>query len=158
LARQAGEQTRELDTLRVLAHVNNLTGRHSSAERIARQGIDLAGERNYTADQAYFIGALGDACHGLGRYQDAIDAFSRALPTFRKHGLRRHEALCQLKMAESNLALGNDCRVKEFLVQCEPAFTELQMPAYVERAQKARALLSSIDRPGSPEHPPAATG
>lgn len=107
---------------------------------LAEQGIDLAGERNYVADHAYFAGALGDACHGLGRYQDAIDAFSRALPTFRKHGLRRHEALCLLKMGESHLALGNDCQAKEYLVQCEPVFTELQTPAYVERAQKAGSL------------------
>jgi DNA-binding SARP family transcriptional activator/transcriptional regulator with XRE-family HTH domain/tetratricopeptide (TPR) repeat protein len=147
LARQAGEQTHELDTLRVLAHVNNLTGRHPAAEHIARQGIELAREWNYVADGAYFLGALGDACHGLGKYQDAIDAFGRALPTFRKHGLRRHEALCLLKMAESYQGLGNYRQARAYLAQCQPAFTELQMPAYVERTQKALALMPAIDRP-----------
>jgi DNA-binding SARP family transcriptional activator/tetratricopeptide (TPR) repeat protein len=146
MARQAGEQTRELDTLRMLAHVNTFTGRHPAAERIARQGIELAQERNYVADHAYFLGTLGDACHGLGRYQDAIDAFSRALPTFRQHGLRRHEALCLLKMAESHLALGNDRQARTCLEQCQPMFTELQMPAYVHRAQKGLALTPAIDR------------
>jgi tetratricopeptide (TPR) repeat protein len=137
MARQAGEQTRELDTLRVLAHVNNLTGRHPAAERIARQGIDRAGERHYVADRAYFLGALGDACYGLGRYQDALDAFGRALPTFREHWLRRHEALCLLKMAESHLALGHTGPARAYLAQCQPLFRQLRMPAYVQRAQKA---------------------
>jgi DNA-binding SARP family transcriptional activator/tetratricopeptide (TPR) repeat protein len=153
LARQAGELTHELDTLWMLAHINNCTGRHSAAEDIARQGIDLADERNYFADRAYFLGALGDACHGLGRYQDAIDAFGRALPTFRDHGLRRHEALCLLKMAESHLALGKAGRARPYLIQCQPTFSELQMPAYVQRAQKALATHCAdqpLERAGSP--------
>jgi DNA-binding SARP family transcriptional activator len=148
LARRAGEETHELDTLRVLSHVNNFIGHHSAAEHIARQGIDLASERNYVTDQAYFNGALGDACHGLGKYHDAIDAFGRALPTFRTHRLRRHEALCLLKMAESHLALGNTQQANEYLVQCQPAFTELQMLAHAQRAQKALASMPTIDRPG----------
>jgi tetratricopeptide (TPR) repeat protein len=143
LARQAGEQTRELDTLRMLAHVSNLTGRHSAAEQIARQGIDLAGERNYVADRAYFWGALGDACHGLGRYQDAIDAFGQALPTFREHGLPRHEALCLLKTAESHLALGNTSQARPYLIQSQPTFRQLRMTAYVQRAQKALTTHSA---------------
>jgi DNA-binding SARP family transcriptional activator/tetratricopeptide (TPR) repeat protein len=138
-AREAGEQARELDTLRMLAHVNNLTSRHSAAEHLSRQGIDLAGQRNYVADRAYFIGALGDACQGLGRYQDAIDAFGRALPMFREHGLRRHEALCMLKMAESHLALGNTNQARPYLILCQPTFRQLQMSAYLQRAQKALA-------------------
>ena len=137
LARQAGEPTHELDTLRMLAHVNNRTGHHSTAEHIARQGIDLAAEHNYIADRAYFWGALGDACHGLGRYQDAIDAFGHALPTFREHGLRRHEALCQLKLAESHLALGNTSQARPYLIQCQPTFSQLRMPEYLQRARKA---------------------
>jgi tetratricopeptide (TPR) repeat protein len=137
LARHAGEQTHELDTLRMLAHVNNLAGRHPSAVHLARQGIDLAEERHYIADRAYFLGALGDACHGLGRYQDALNAFGRALPTFCEHGLRRHEALCLLKMAESHLALGNTSQARTYLEQCQPAFAELQLPAYTQRVQKA---------------------
>jgi DNA-binding SARP family transcriptional activator/tetratricopeptide (TPR) repeat protein len=156
MARQAGEQTRELDTLRMLAHINFLTGRHSTAEHVARQGIDLAQEWNYVADYAYCLGALGDACHGLGRYQDAVDAFSRALPAFRKHGLRRHEALCLLKMAESHLALGNTCQAKAHLDQCQPIFIELQIPAYVDRARRGLALISASGRRRLPEHPPAA--
>jgi DNA-binding SARP family transcriptional activator/tetratricopeptide (TPR) repeat protein len=143
LARQAGEQTHELDTLRMLAHVNNLTGHRSDAEHIARQGIDLASERNYVADRAYFLGALGDACHGLGRYQDAIGAFGRALPTFRKHGLRCHEALCLLKMAESHLALGNISQARAYLFQCQPTFSQLQMPAYMHRVQKVMTTCSA---------------
>jgi DNA-binding SARP family transcriptional activator/tetratricopeptide (TPR) repeat protein len=137
LARQVGEQARELDTLRMLAHVNNRAGRYSVAERLAREGMELAGERHYLADYAYFLGSLGDACCGLGRYQNAIDAFGRALPTFREHGLRRHEALCLLKMAESHLALGHTSRANAYLVQCQPVFTELRLPEYVRRAQKA---------------------
>ena len=87
-ARQVNRHT-NLTLSRMLAHVNNLTGRHSAAEHIARQGIDLASEQNYIADRAYFIATLGDACHGLGRYQDAIAAFEQALPPFREHGLRQ---------------------------------------------------------------------
>lgn len=137
LARQAGEQTRELDTLRMLAHANNLAGHHSTAGRIAVQGIDLAGERHYVADRAYFTGALGDACYGLGKYRDALDAFGRALPTFREHRLRRHEALCLLKMAESHLALGETSPARAYLTECAPLFTELQLPAYIQRVQRA---------------------
>jgi transcriptional regulator with XRE-family HTH domain/tetratricopeptide (TPR) repeat protein len=141
LARQAGELAHELDTLRMLAFVNYLTGRYPLAERTARQGIDLADERNYVADRAYFLGVLGDACHALGRYQDAVDAFGRALPTFREHGLRRHEALCLLKMAESHLALGDTSQARPGLIQCQPMFNQLQMPAHAQRAQKAMANI-----------------
>jgi hypothetical protein len=42
------------------------------AEHLAREGIDLADQQHYVADRAYFIAALGDACYGLARYQDAI--------------------------------------------------------------------------------------
>ena len=137
LARQAGEQTYELDTLWVLAHVNNLAGCHPAAEHLARQGIDLAEERHYIADRAYFLGSLGDACYGLGRYQDALKAFGRALPTFCEHGLRRHEALCLLKLAESHLALGHTSQARPYLARCQPAFTDLRLPAYTQRVQKA---------------------
>jgi tetratricopeptide (TPR) repeat protein len=145
LARQAGEQTHELDTLRMLAHVNNRAGCHPVAEQIARQGVDLAGEWHYIADRAYFLGALGDACYGLGRYQDALDAFSRALPVFQEHWLRRHEALCLLKMAESHLALGHTSPASTYLGQCQPLFRQLRMSAYVLRAQNAmkRCLADS---------------
>jgi DNA-binding SARP family transcriptional activator/TolA-binding protein len=137
LARQAGEQTHELDNLQTLAHVNNLAGRYSTAEHLARQGIDLAEERHCLADLAYFGGSLGDACYGLGKYQDAINVYARALPVFREHGLRRHEALCLLKMAESHLALGNTTQARAYLDQCEAAFTELQLSAYVKRTRES---------------------
>lgn len=91
----------------------------------------------YIADRAYFLGSLGDACYGLGRYQDALKAFGRALPTFREHGLRRHEALCLLKLAESHLALGHTSQATPYLARCQPAFTDLRLPAYTQRVQKA---------------------
>lgn len=141
LARQAGEPTHELDAMRMLAHVSNLTGFHQAAERLARTGIDLAAEQHYIADRAYFLGALGDACHGLARYQEAIDVLGRALPEFREHGLRRHEALCLLKMAEAHIALGNTSQAENYLTQCQPVFTDLRLPAYVHRIQKARKKI-----------------
>jgi tetratricopeptide (TPR) repeat protein len=137
MARELHEPVYELDILRMLAHVNNLAGRHGIARDLCREGIGLSSRLGYTAGDAYFLGSLGDACHGLGRYQEAIEAYSRALPVFREHAIRRHQALCLLKMAESCQALGLHDRALPFLEECLPVFGELRLPLFGQRARRA---------------------
>jgi DNA-binding SARP family transcriptional activator/tetratricopeptide (TPR) repeat protein len=146
MARELHEPVYELDILRMLAHVNNLAGRHGIARDLCREGIGLSSRLGYTAGDAYFLGSLGDAYHGLGRYRDAIDAYMSALPIFREHGLRRHEALCLLKMAESCQALGSHDRALPFLEECLPVFGDLRLPLYEQRARRAIAQSSGIVR------------
>lgn len=67
---------------------------------------DHASGLSQVLGHAHFLDLLGDAYHGLGRYDEAIVAFSEAAAEFRRHGAMSAHAVCQHKIAQSQLALG----------------------------------------------------
>jgi tetratricopeptide (TPR) repeat protein len=84
--------------------------------------------------EALSLGVLGDAYHGLGRYEDAVEAFSRALPIFRDHFIRRHHGLCLFKLGCAQQALGNHRQAAQHLTESVSVFRDLRLPTYEQRA------------------------
>ena len=50
-------------------------------------------------------------------------------------------------MAESHLALSNTLQAREYLEQCQPQFTELRLPAYIQRTQTAMKVCLADTTP-----------
>jgi tetratricopeptide (TPR) repeat protein len=97
-----------------------------------RQLEDVRGE-------ALALGLLGDAYHGLGRYQEAAQALSEALPIFRDHVNRRYHGLCLLKLGYAHQRMGEHRRAAEYLTDSLLIFQELRLRHYENRAREALA-------------------
>jgi tetratricopeptide (TPR) repeat protein len=93
-------------------------------------------------DEAYFLDLLGDACNSLGRYDEAVDALSRAVKLFREQGAQCAHALGLFKLAQSHLALAHTDQAVKYLTECLPIFRRLHLHAAKERA--AAALQSCL--------------
>ena len=87
--------------------------------------------------EAYFLDLLGDAYNGLGRYDDAIVAFSGAAGAFAQHGARSAHAVCLLKIAQSHQAMAHSDQAIGYLEECLPIFRELQLAEHEEQALRA---------------------
>ncbi len=88
-------------------------------------------------DEAYFLDLLGDACNSLGRYDEAVDALSRAVKLFREQGAQCAHAMGLFKLAQSHLALANTDQAIRYLTECLPIFRRLHLRTSEERASAA---------------------
>jgi tetratricopeptide (TPR) repeat protein len=88
-------------------------------------------------DEAYFLDLLGDASSCLGRYEEAIEAYGRAVRMFSEHEARYAYALGLFKLARSYLALGRGSEAARYLRECLPIFGDLNMRAAQDRALEA---------------------
>jgi tetratricopeptide (TPR) repeat protein len=111
-----------------------LVGRCDRAVELCARLRELNRKIGDVRGEALSLGVLGDAYHGLGRYGDAVDAFSEALPVFRDHFIRRHYGLCLLKLGLAQEALGNYREAAQCLTESLPAFRELRLPVHEQRA------------------------
>jgi tetratricopeptide (TPR) repeat protein len=87
--------------------------------------------------EAYFLDLLGDAYNGLGRYDEAIVAFSEAATSFARHGAQCAHAVCLFKIAQSHLAMSHGEQAIGYLQECLPIFRELQLADHEEQAVRA---------------------
>ncbi len=137
LARELHEPYAEFETLQTLAYAHSLAAGYATAVSLCLQGIEMARNLGYAVGEAYVLGPLGDAFHGLGRHHDAIEAYSSARRIFQDRGLQRAHALCLLKIALSHHALGDYEQAAQHLKASLPEFRELRMPMYEERVLHA---------------------
>lgn len=140
-----GDATFEHEVLHSVASVYNLTGRHEDALHLRQDGLALGRDLGVQA-LADWLGLLGDAYHGLGRYSEAAESFRGALPFYRDHFMRRHHALCLLKMGYAYQAMGNYRIAISHLQESLGIFEQLRLAHYIERARNALTTCESSVR------------
>jgi tetratricopeptide (TPR) repeat protein len=91
-------------------------------------------ERGVARLSALALGVRGDAYQGLGRYEDEVAALLQALAIFRSHSIRRHQAICQLKLGSAYQALGKHQLATRHLEESLPVFRQLGLRSYEQRA------------------------
>jgi tetratricopeptide (TPR) repeat protein len=101
------------------------------------------------------LGMTGDAYCGLGRYQDGVAAYLRALPLLRDHFIRRHHGLCLLKLGRAYQAIGEHQSAVRYLRESLTFFRltffrELHLCQFEQRALNALALSPLPPEPDGP--------
>jgi tetratricopeptide (TPR) repeat protein len=153
LVSDIGHASLEHEVLHSVASVYNLAGRHADALHLGQDGLALGRDLG-VRELADWLGLLGDAYHGLGRYGEAAESLRSALPFYRDRFMRRHHALCLLKMGYACQAMGDNQAAISYLNQSLGIFEQLQLAHYTERARNALTacqtsqLVSSDQLPG----------
>lgn len=127
----------ERELLHTVASVYNWTQRHDAALGLCQRGLALDGSLGYPAGAGPWLGVLGEAYHHLGRHREAIETLSRALSISQRSHMRRHQALCLLKLGYTYQAMGDYEAATRYIEKSVPIFAELRLPHYVERAREA---------------------
>jgi len=122
--------------LHSLAFSCTRAGKHDEAIELLLQRFELCQKLGDLRGQALSMGVLGDAYHGLGRYEDAVAAFERALPVFRDHFIRRHHALCLFKLGCAYGAMGDATQAERSLQESLPIFRELRLYAHEDQVRQ----------------------
>jgi tetratricopeptide (TPR) repeat protein len=105
---------------------------------------------------AAWLGITGDAYQGLGRYRAAAESLNAALPIFRDRFMRRHHALCLLKLGYAYQAMGDYQTAISYLTESLGILDRLKLVTYAERARQAIDACRASQRPSS-EQPPSLT-
>jgi tetratricopeptide (TPR) repeat protein len=158
LARALGEpleygEAVEYEVLHTVAHVYNLAGRHEDALRLSQQGIDTARHLGVQTAIGEWLGIRAGAYRGLGRYREAAESLTAALPIFRGHFMRRHQGLCLLKMGHTYQAMGDHQTAVRYLTESITIFSRLELNYYAERAREAINAGHVNDLPLLPSAP-----
>ena len=144
LARQlGGPASFEHEVRHTVATVYGLVGRHEDALRLGQQGLAEARRLGAQGAIADWLGILGDAYRGLGRYREAIESLRGALPMYRDQFMRRHHGLCLLKMGYTYQAMGDHRAAADHLQQSLEIFRQLQLDHYAARADEALRVIRS---------------
>jgi DNA-binding SARP family transcriptional activator/tetratricopeptide (TPR) repeat protein len=130
VVREFDQPAWELEVMHSVAHVANLTGRHQEAINLCHEAHDLQGKFGVNFDEADWLGIMADAHHGLGRYREAAEALSMAFPIFRDQFMRRHQALCLLKLGYAYQAMGDYGQAITSARESLPIFRELRLAQY----------------------------
>jgi tetratricopeptide (TPR) repeat protein/DNA-binding XRE family transcriptional regulator len=144
LARQLGEPLFEQEILHSVAHVYNRADRYEDSLHLCQEGQTLAQSLPTQVATADWLGMSGDAYYGLGRYHESIEALRAALPVFRDSFMRRHHALCLLKLGYAYQAIGDYSAAIDHLEESLSIFGQLQLYHFADRARETLdACLSS---------------
>jgi tetratricopeptide (TPR) repeat protein len=123
-------------------------------------------------DRAYFLDLFGDSQAGLGRYEEAIEAYREAAQGFEADGAPCSRALCLFKVADSYMSLHEPWHALGYLEVCLPLLRELGLVRHFSlaqdqlaacRAELTQARLLGEGRDGrrdgaQPSRPARATG
>jgi tetratricopeptide (TPR) repeat protein len=126
---------------------NGATG--SQAATTMQQGLGAgAADVRQLHDKAYFLDLLGDSHHGLGRHEEAIEAYRQAAQGLREQGAQCSYALCLLKVVESYLSLDEPWHAVGYLEACLPLLQELGLRRHETHADqqlaRCRAALAEV--------------
>ena len=135
LVEVVGQPINELEIPHSAAHVRNLTGRHQAALARCQNGLRLARNLEVAASDADWPAILGDTYHDLGRYRDAADYLSNALPIFEDHFMNRAHALCLLKLGYSYQPMADREAAIMRLNESLAIFEELQLSHHAQRVR-----------------------
>jgi DNA-binding SARP family transcriptional activator/DNA-binding XRE family transcriptional regulator len=145
IAVELGEDSFRQYALHDLAHICIKAGRYHEAIDLSLRRFELCRQVGDLRGEALSMCVLGDAYHGLGRFEDAVAAFEQALPVFRDHFIRRFHAVCLFKLGCAHAAMGNPMQANRSLRESLPIFRELRLPAYEESVREAlRALRPTL--------------
>jgi DNA-binding SARP family transcriptional activator/tetratricopeptide (TPR) repeat protein len=153
LVRKTKDPVCQREIMHTLAHVYNRVHQHQTALALCLRGLALERSIPYPAGRGPWLGVLGDAYHGLGRHRDAAEALSRALSIFAGNYMRRHEALCLLKLGYAHKAMAEYRQALSYFEVCLPLFQELGLPHYERLTRQALSRCESDLAPagdGSP--------
>jgi transcriptional regulator with XRE-family HTH domain/tetratricopeptide (TPR) repeat protein len=143
VARQLGQPAYEFQALHTLTHLYNVAGRHQDALLMCAEGVDRAPDLGGPTAVAEWLGVRGDAFRGLGRHSEAAESLLGALPIFRDHFMRRHHALCLLKLGYTYQAMGEHRAAARHLQDSMDIFGRLNLAYFTDRAREA--LLACRD-------------
>ncbi|HEV2372862.1 MAG TPA: BTAD domain-containing putative transcriptional regulator [Streptosporangiaceae bacterium] len=134
LAMEMNGRTHEI-ALHFLALACVLAGRYERAVEVCSARRDICTEMGEATGVALSWGVSGDACYGLGRYEDALAAYHQALPVFRDWALLPSHALCLYKLGCAHHALHSYSEAAHYLTESLPMFHDLGLAGYVQRAE-----------------------
>jgi tetratricopeptide (TPR) repeat protein len=146
LARRLREPAFEQEILHTVAHVYNRAGLYEDALRLCQDGVAMARSLGVQTAMAEWLGVIGDAHYGLGRYHEAVESLRTALPTYRNHFMHRHHGLCLLKMGYAYQATGDYQAAIGHLSESLGIFGQLRLDHYTERARQALGTCESRQR------------
>jgi tetratricopeptide (TPR) repeat protein len=156
MASELGEPCYVLATMHTLAFACARAGQCERAAALSLRRLELSRQLGDIRDEGISLGVLGDAYHGMGRYQEAIQALSAALAIFRDHAHRRFHGICLLKLGRAYQALGQPRRAASFLDDRLTIFRELRLPHFESQAREALAaceVVGSTSAPGEEGRP-----
>lgn len=111
-----------------------MTGRHEAAIDMSHAARRFRQKLDTGFNEADWLGIAGDAYQGLGRYTEAAEAYSKALPIFRELFMSRHQARCLLKLGHTHQAIGNYVQAVTFTRESLSIFRELRLVHYERQA------------------------
>lgn len=157
LCQQLGQPVNQLEIQHSVAHVYNLIGQPQAALPLCIEGLRLAREIGVLTSEADWLGILGDTYLCLGRYREARDFLSMAVPIFREHFMGRFHALALLKLGYAYQGMEDFIAAVHSIQDSLVIFAELGLGHYAQRARDAIASCQNRQRPVA--HPPwAGTG
>lgn len=112
----------------MLSHVACRSGRLDSAIRHAKAAWAAAPNSARDGLGAEALLAEGNALLDLGRYDDAIDAYERALSNYSFNGEVRGIMLCRMNIAMSHVYLGNLDHAEQLFEGIQVELERLQTP------------------------------
>lgn len=136
IAAGLGVPAYELAEQHSAALVSVWAGQYQRAVAACTRALELSRMLGDSCGVALSYGLLGDAYHGLGRYEEAAGSLLKALPTFRDRGIRRFHAVCLLKLGYACEALGSGEAIG-YLEESLEIFRQLGLPRKMEQAQHA---------------------
>ena len=120
-----------------LAHVYVLAGHPEKAVPLSRKLLEQSRELTDVRLEGLALGVLGDAYHALGRYHDAAEVLSEALPIFRDHANRFYHGLCLEKIGNAYQRMGQYQHAARYLEDGLAVFQKLRLHHYEQRAREA---------------------
>jgi tetratricopeptide (TPR) repeat protein/transcriptional regulator with XRE-family HTH domain len=127
----------EHEVRHTVAGLYSLTGRHEDALRLGQQSLAEARWIGSQVAIADWLGIVGDAYRGLGRYREATLSLREALPMYRDQFMRRHHGLCRLKLGYTYQAMGDYQAATDQLQESLEIFRQLQLDHFAVRASEA---------------------
>jgi tetratricopeptide (TPR) repeat protein len=128
-----GEESCESVALHNLSFVCTMAGQCERALELVLRQQELCHKIGDVRMKGLSLGVRGDAYHGLGRYEDAVTAFLQALSIFRNHSIRRHHAICLVKLGYAYQAMGSHQLAVQYLEESLPMLRQLGLPSYERR-------------------------
>jgi DNA-binding SARP family transcriptional activator len=141
LANQLGGSSFLQYALHNLCHTCDIAGEYDRAIELAVRRRELCRAEGDLRGAALSEALRGDAYLSLGRYREAVDAYTQALPVFRYHSIRRHEGVCRYKLGCAYWKAGEAGPAALHLTESLSIFRDLRLPSYEERA---RQLLTEL--------------
>jgi tetratricopeptide (TPR) repeat protein len=148
IATDLGVPAYEAVALPTHAYTCSLAKDYNRAISMCLRTIEMTRKVGHVRGEALAYGILGDAYHGLGKFELAVASLLRALPVFRDHQANRFHAICMMKLGYAYEGMGSYPQAIGYLEESLVRFRELRLPHKAELAQLAldrcRAAIATV--------------